>query len=53
MTDIEKAIELLQDVETNLYNLQYSSTYELGTFAKEYVANIRKDINELLPSLDY
>lgn len=53
MTDIEKAINLLQDVELNLYNLQYSKTYELGTFAKEYVAQVRKDINDLLPSLDY
>lgn len=53
MTDIEKAVHLLQQVELNLYNLQYSKTYELGTFAKENVAEIRKSINDVLPSLDY
>jgi len=53
MTDIEKAVNLLQEVSTNLYNLELSRTYELGSFAKEYVIQIRKSIDDVLPTLDY
>tara|TARA_B100001939_G_scaffold310678_1_gene292747 strand:+ start:320 stop:481 length:162 start_codon:yes stop_codon:yes gene_type:complete len=53
MTDIEKAINLLTEVSTDLYNLELSRTYELGSFAKEYVNQIRKSIDEVLPTLDY
>ena len=53
MTDIEKAVNLLQEVSTNLYNLELSRTYELGSIAKSYVNEIRKSIDEVLPTLDY
>jgi hypothetical protein len=53
MTDIEKAVNLLQEVSTNLYNLELSGTYELGSFAKEYVIEIRKSIDDVLQTLDY
>lgn len=53
MTDIEKAVNLLQEVADNLFDLRYKSTYELGGFAKEKVTEIRNKIIVELPTLDY
>jgi hypothetical protein len=53
MNNIEKTINLLREVSTNLYNLELSKTYELGNYAKEYVNEVRKNIDEVLQTLDY
>ena len=53
MTDIEKAVNLLQEVADNLFDLRFNSTYELGGFAKEKVAETRNKIIDVLPTLDY
>ena len=53
MKNIEKTINLLKEVSTDLYNLELSKTYELGNYAKEYVNEVRKNIDEVLQTLDY
>jgi len=52
MNNIEKTINLLREVSTNLYNLELSKTYELGNYAKEYVNEVRKNIDEVLPEIE-
>jgi hypothetical protein len=53
MTDIEKAINLLEEIEDNLFDLMFNNTFELGGFAKEKVTETRNKIIEVLPTLDY
>jgi hypothetical protein len=53
MTDIEKAINLLQEVEESLFDLGFYSTYKLGNLATEKVAETRNKIINVLPTLDY
>jgi len=53
MKDIEKAISLLEEIEESLFDLRFNSTYELGNFAKEKVAETRNKIIDVLPTLDY